>query len=206
MAKLGSDAAVIRLVADNTKRILLDKHSNVDCDVDVVVGLNQIKAPKNNTDLYWSNLLWNPFISINEVRIGWLLFELLEMDFNDPVFVVSERFHMNSVGEDGHINFRSMTDVDIQYVVAEKQSLLDKANDKKMNMAPVQLIEILNRLHSFAYITCTEVYTENLDVYRVGFNYKEKELLLSANSKLVHIRINHHFDRIDMMNRWHRLD
>lgn len=202
MSKVGSEGSPIRLTPDVSKRALFEQGTNIDCVPDAVVAINRIKAPKKSFDLYFNNLLWNPNLDADEIRVGYLLYELIEDQCSDPIFLVAESFHMSRVGEDGVIHVRSISDTAKSFESADKQSLLNMLHKHRMKINTEDLISILNKLHSFFYITCTEICESNLDADKVGFDYKKEQVLLSNDTKLVHVRLNHHFDRINMINRW----
>ena len=205
MSKIGSGENPIRLTPDVSKRTLFQQGTNVDCSPDVVIAINRIKAPKRIYDLYLYNLLWNPNLNADEIRIGYLLYELIEEQCSDPIFLVADSFHMSRVGEDGLIYVRSISDTTKTFESADKQSLLGIAQKYRMKISTDDLIFILNKLHSFFYITCTEICESNLDINKTGFDYKREQMMLSKDTKLVHIKLNHHFDRINMVNRWVKL-
>ena len=92
-------------------------------------------APKRIYDLYLYNLLWNPNLNADEIRIGYLLYELIEEQCSDPIFLVADSFHMSRVGEDGLIYVRSISDTTKTFESADKQSLLGIAQKYRMKIS-----------------------------------------------------------------------
>jgi len=111
-------------------------------------------------------------------------------------------FHMSQIGENGVLYFHGTRNCEFGYDFLEKQSLLGIAKKCRLDIDTSRLISLLNRLHSFFYITCTELCEENLAVNRIGFEYRYQEVLLSEDAKMVHIRLNERFNKIDLTKRW----
>jgi len=207
MTKLGTEEDRIQLVPDNAKRKALEDSTGIGSSVDVVIDMSKMKAPKQAFDLFLKNLIRNPRLSADEIRLGFLLFDLLENEGAEQSFLVvpASDFHMSQVGADGMLYFNGTRHVSYGFEILEKQSLLDIACQYRLDVERSTLIALLNKLHSFFYITCTEICEQNLAANRAGFNYKDSDVLLSENAKMVHIRINDRFNEIDLTKRWGKL-
>lgn len=204
MKKIGSEANPIRLLPDIAKRTYFEEATGIGRDVGIVVDMSRMKPPKLAFQLYIKNLITNPCLSANEMRLGYLLYDTFENDYTEATFLVvpMSEFHMSKVGEDGLLYITASRSVPEGFDYLEKQSLLEKTKSWRLNISTGELIKSLNKLHSFFYITCTEISEENLAENRIGFKYKKNEILLSEQTEMVHIRLNDRFDKIDLTNRW----
>ena len=206
MSKLGTEENPIKLVPDNAKRRAFEDATGIGSNVDVVVDMSRMKPPKKASELYLTNLIRNPKLSADEIRLGFLLFDLLDFSFDSQCFLLVEasKFHMSKVGEYGFLYFHGSRNSIDGSDFLEKRSLLEIARKCRLDVNSAGLIDLLNRLHSFFYITCTEICEQNLAVNRTSFRYSEQEVLLSESSKMVHIRLNERFIRIDLTKRWQK--
>jgi len=202
--KLGTEESRIRLVPDNVKREALEQATGLGRSGDVNIELSRMKPPQQAFDLYLKNLVRNPRLDADDIRLGFLLFDLLEHNLGSQSFLLipMSDFHMSQIGENGVLYFHGTRNCEFGYDFLEKQSLLDIANKCRLDLDTSHLIRLLNRLHSFFYITCTELCEENLAVNRIGFKYTKEEVLLSKDAKIVHIRLNERFNKIDLTKRW----
>lgn len=205
MSKLGTEARPIRLLPDNALRTELIEHtSGLLSTGDLVVDLSKMKPPKLELDIYIKNLIRNPYLSGDEIRLGFLIFDLLDKEAFSPVFltVPHESYRFNDIGEEGLLFVEASRSVSHNFELIEKQSLSDIARKNKLNISQTEMINILNKLHSFFYLTCTEVCIENLASNRVAFKYSKEEILLSESAKVIHIRINDRFDKLMLTRFW----
>ncbi|HBO29707.1 MAG TPA: hypothetical protein DD462_07935, partial [Leeuwenhoekiella sp.] len=76
--KLGTEENRIRLVPDNTKREALEQATGLGRSGDVNIELSRMKSPQKAFDLYLKNLVRNPRLDADDIRLGFLLFDLLE--------------------------------------------------------------------------------------------------------------------------------
>ena len=206
MAKLGTEENRIRLVPDNAIRKQLEKSTGIGGGVDVVIDMGKMKPPKQAFDLYLKNLIRNPFLEKQEIQLGFLLFDLLQNECAEQSFLVvsASDFHMSQVGEDGLLFVHGTRQLSCGFDFIEKQSLLDIAIKNRIDVTTQSIIALLNNLHSFFYITCTEICENNLASNKVGYEYKKNEVLLTENAKMVHIRINERFSQIDLTKQWRK--
>ncbi|AWB66049.1 hypothetical protein C2869_06170 [Saccharobesus litoralis] len=205
--KLGTEDNRIKLVQENNKRNLLLSHSTFADNGGYDLG----KIPTSNSDgiIFLNNIMTNQHLSDLDIRIAYHLWELMCGDdsilFGELLCVVvrSSDVNLRFFGEDGCLYFSKTNAMKFDFVDLEKFSLLDYLNDKKrLRIQSNELITSLNNLHSFYYLTCTEIADINSAESRKGTLYEKEEILLSSETKLAFIRINSHFERIDMTNRW----
>ncbi|PKG93154.1 hypothetical protein CXF95_26565 [Paraglaciecola sp. MB-3u-78] len=205
MTKLGTKKKPIRLLPDGSLRTKFVKStSHVFNKNELVTEMSKMKSPKYGFDLYIKNLIRNPYLKAKDIRLGFLLFDLLTNKQLDPLFTTlpKEEFRISSIGEQGILYLAASRAVSDGYEMISKQSLFDLATRSKMSLTQSEIIKILNKLHSFFYITCTEICKENLASNRIGFKYKCNELPLSMQTKVVHIRLNQRFEKLDFTNQW----
>jgi len=195
--KLGTEESRIRLVPDNAKREALEQATGLGRSGDVNIELSRMKSPQQAFDLYLKNLVRNPRLNADDIRLGF--YNLGSQSF---LLIPMSDFHMSQIGENGVLYFHGTRNCEFGYDFLEKQSLLGIAKKCRLDIDTSRLISLLNRLHSFFYITCTELCEENLAVNRIGFEYRYQEVLLSEDAKMVHIRLNERFNKIDLTKRW----
>lgn len=204
--KVGTFDNPIRLVQENTRRIGLDANSNIWVNEIGVYDFGRLKKPKNKFDLIINNIAFNPYLTAQEIRVALKIYDLLFDGFFNNIFltVTSREFHMRTIGESDEIIFSSSKLSPFHWVIKDKQSLLDILKTVHVCLSPFELIEILNKLHDYYYITCTELASNNAAEYRRGFDYKNNVVHLSDTCKIAHIRINGAMDKVDLTNNWMR--
>ena len=205
MEKVGSQSNPLKLVPDIGHRKLLADTTGIGMgDEGAVTVFSKMKEPKQGFDLYLKNLMRNPSLTAVELRLGFLLFDLLENEYSEAIFllVVENRFRMSSVGEDGILYLHDKRQVSTGTELLDKQSLLEIARKANIDMDTRSLIKALNRLHSFFYITCTEVSEANTSGNRNGFAYGTHEILLPDDAQIAHIRLNERFAKYDLTKKW----
>jgi len=205
MGKVGSQSNPIKLVPDVGFRELLAETTGIGVeDEGAVIAFSKMKEPKQSFDLYVKNLMRNPSLTAVEMRLGFLLFDLLENEYFEAFFllVVETRFRMSSVGENGILYLHDKRQVKTGIELLEKQSLLEIARKANIDVDTRSLITALNRLHSFFYISCTEISEVNTAENRSGYDYGKHETLLGENTKIVHIRLNERLAKYDLTKKW----
>tara|TARA_R110001606_G_scaffold220173_2_gene368077 strand:- start:1185 stop:1898 length:714 start_codon:yes stop_codon:yes gene_type:complete len=205
MEKVGSQGNPLKLVPDVSRRLLLEITTGIGVDDDgPVTVFSRMKERKQSFDLYIKNLMRNSALSAIELRLGYLLFDLLDNEFSDAVFLLVEnsRYRMSKVGDDGILYLHDKRQVSSGVEILEKQSLLELSQNANIDLDSKSLINSLNRLHSFFYITCTEVSEANTPESRRGYNYEANEVLLSDTAEITHIRLNQRFAKYDLTKKW----
>ncbi|TDF34387.1 hypothetical protein EYS14_24740 [Alteromonadaceae bacterium M269] len=206
MGSLGSESNPLRLVPDINERILFSKATGIGTDDEgIVTVMSKMKEPRYETDLYVKNLISNPMLKKKELKLGLLIFRIIDMSWGATFLTVKKTdYRMSGIGENGILHVSDKRTLPSGYDILEKQSLLEIANKYNLKIDTETLIRALNRLHSFFYITCTEISHVNAASERVGFNYDMNEVLLSDETKLIHIRLNERFTRFDLSKKWKR--
>lgn len=198
---LGAKGARIRLVQENVKRSRLKQYSALTPDSYDVFDFGKYKDKTYESDCFTVNLMFNPWLSANEIRLGYLLYKSIGY-LNEEVFWLSdsEEYVEGSIGEKGYLYFTQ----DHRYELKPK-NLLDLTKEHKLCLTAKDVIEILNVLHDFYFITCTEVSAVNLGVNRKGFSYKNNTVSLGNSAKMIHIRLNIGMDETYLVDKWKAL-
>lgn len=207
MAKVGTQDNPIKLVPDVSQRLLLAEATGIGVDDEgPVTVISKMKEPVHGYDLYLKNLMRNPRLNCMDLRLCFLLFDLFENDYTEATFLLVEKsdYRMSKVGEDGLLYLHDKRQVSTGVEFLEKQSLLEMARKSNIGTEQAGLVATLNKLHSYFYITCTEISEANTASEKRNFDYQANEVLLSNEAELVHIRLNERFAKYDLTRKWRK--
>ncbi|WP_414828404.1 hypothetical protein [Alteromonas sp. H39] len=205
MNKIGTSNNPLKLVPDINRRLLFEDATGIGIEDDgIVTTLSRMKMSKLPSNLYLHNLMHNPRLTAQELRLAYLVYDLLENQYFEPVFLLVEKskYRMSSVGDGGMLFLHDRRQVPSGVEYLEKESLLEISKKVNLDIDTKGLIQALNRLHSFFYITCTEICELNSANNRQNFDYNANEVLLSDDSQIVHIRLNGRFSKFDLTKKW----
>ncbi|RTR40286.1 hypothetical protein EKG38_06105 [Shewanella canadensis] len=200
MAKeeVGTENNPIRFVQENVKRPKLELNSTLTPNGLGVFDFGKYKDVEDEYNVFFSNLIFNPNFSLEEIRFASLVLKSMGLS-NEQLFWVrnNEQFRAREFGQSGLLYF---TPDEAQII--EPINLPAIINKHKLSFTQQEIIAMLNTLHDYYYITCTEIFEGNLAKNTKGFDYINNAVSLSDNAKFVHIRINHGMDEKYIVDKW----
>ncbi|WAJ69538.1 hypothetical protein [Catenovulum adriaticum] len=200
--RIGTEDNPLWVIPENTTRKLLNEHSKYK---EEKIDLSRTPSNRSTKNLYIGNILSNPYLTLEEVKIAYYLYELIEEEgLNEKIILTSkkEKTSFRGIGEYGSIYFSNKNKPICGTLQIEKFSFLDYLHKSNLKIQQNELINYLNRLHGFYYITCTEICESNLDYVWSNKKHSAKEILLSDKADIVFVRINEYFTKIDMARSW----
>ncbi|MCL1095859.1 hypothetical protein [Shewanella kaireitica] len=196
--KVGAESNPIRFVQENVKRPKLELNSTLTPNGSGVFDFGKYKEIVDEYNVFFSNLIFNPNFSLEEISFAALLFNSLALS-NDELFWISdnEQIKLREFGQSGLLYFTPD-----EAKVIEPINLPVIINKHKLSFTQQEVIAMLNTLHDYYYITCTEVFEGNLAKNTKGFDYINNAVSLSDKAKLIHIRINCGMDEKHIVDKW----
>ena len=195
---LGSEDNPIRFVQENVKRPKLELNSTLTPNGAGVFDFGKYKEIGDEYNVFFSNLIFNPNFSLEEIKFACLLSKSMVIS-NDRLFWISdnEQFKAREFGQSGLLYF---TPDEAQ--VIEPINLPAIIKKHNLNFTQQEVIGMLNTLHDYYYITCTEIFDGNLAKNTKGFDYINNAVPLSDNAKFIHIRMNYGMDEKYIVDKW----
>jgi hypothetical protein len=201
--KVGTEANPIKLVQENSKRPELEKYSTLKKNDLGTYDFGKYKEIKYKTDIFNNNLVFNPHLTAKEIRLGFLIYELIGKEDGRVFWLTSEKdYSADSIGDLGFLHIVKTQNTPFDIVPFEYEYLPDIMKKYKLDMTKQEIIASLNTLHGFYFITCTDISEQNLASNTMNFNYITEGKELSNDSKIVHLRINHGMDEIYIVDKW----
>jgi len=199
VSKIGTESNPIRLVQENVLRPKLVDCSSLTLNDQGVYDFGKIKDLVSITlDFFYHNLILNPNLSASDIQVGFLLYDILTWGEGCVFWLVPEcEASGDEIGDEG---FLITTKPNFDPLIV--QSLVNICASYKLNYTQDELINCLNILHDFYYITCTEISDINSAENRINFEYKNKKVNLTKEAKIVHIRLNSGMDKKNITNKW----
>lgn len=198
MSILGTEDNPIRFVQENVKRPKLELNSTLTPNGSGVFDFGKYKDITDEFDVFFNNLIFNPNFSLEEIRFACLLLKSMAFS-NERLYWISsnEQFKPLEFGQSGLLYF---TPDEAQ--VIEPINIPDVINKHKLSFTQQEVIAMLNTLHDYYYITCTEISEGNLAKNTKGFDYINNAVSVSDDAKFVHIRINSGMDEKYIVDKW----
>jgi hypothetical protein len=201
--KVGTEANPIKLVQENSKRPKLEKYSTLKKSDLGTYDFGKYKEIKYKADIFNNNLVFNPHLSANEIRLGFLIYELIGKEDGSVFWLTSgSDSSAGDIGDLGFLNIVKTRNTPFDIVPFEYKCLPKIMKSYKLDMTKQEIIAALNTLHDFYFITCTEISEQNLASNTTNYNYITEGKELNRDSKVVHLRINHGMDEIYVVDKW----
>jgi hypothetical protein len=165
---------------------------------------------------YILNVISNPYLDVNAVKIALYLYA--KLPFSGDIFVVSQTdadyINLENYGEDGSLYLsvnNGCKNLDVYNF--EDTTFLSTVLLDRINVAPSipRLTGYLRTLHSFSYISITDINSHNtLNGLRMlktqlksnMINSEKCKTLTQGRSPLKHIRISNYMSKIDLSKKW----
>ena len=173
-------------------------------------------ARRANEYRFIMNIISNPHLKPLEIKVALFLYEEYSFGQGD-FFVVSEReankAKFSELGGKDYFYFRNLKKyMDIEMHSKSEISNLVSILSEKLNLKipASRLIDCLQRLHGFGYITMTKINYYNSEhgiaelknMIDTGVDHSECRAKTSADSIVKHIRISSYMGRCDLSNKW----
>lgn len=208
--RIGTENNPIRLVNESIKRDLLIKH----CRNTFSGGFDFHSLPDFGEDVYLRNVIYNPFLSGQEIKLAIYFFIELELESGKVFSTTVDSYDFVPVNTYGELFFDIETDgmragiafgredsLKSQVVFANTDgyypSLAIAASSMGIKVTSHRLLALLRRLHDFGYITVTDITSRN--------TYDYENLASDTNdsrARLRHIRLCKGMQKKDLTNRW----
>jgi hypothetical protein len=173
-------------------------------------------ARRANEYRFVMNIISNPYLKPLEIKVALFFYEEHSFGYGD-FFVVSDRETNKAKfselgGKDFFYsrNLRRYMDVDV-HSKSEITNLVSILSDKlNLNIPASRLIDCLQRLHGFGYITMTKInfYNSEYGIAELknmidnGVEHSECLAKTSSDSIVKHIRVSNYMGRCDLSNKW----
>jgi predicted transposase YbfD/YdcC len=177
-----------------------------DEDDDPGFRFSYVKKDEIGYELFMSNIISNPHLPVLCMRVAIALYLLLDYRINDSdVFITTSRkLNYDKIGDDGFIYIgKGLED----YLINEDSRLIHILNtDFNLNISTKVLNKILDTLHSFHYITVTDISPDNIHKNVKEQWDKENKTKESDKTKfracVKHIRLNPLLREISLIHKW----
>ena len=182
-------------------------YSNPVLEAQEVLEFNKLHDAKDEPLIFTQNLISNPHLKPQELKIGLALYSLLFWTKWGDVFITTtKKLNIENIGYFGEVTLRKGKK-NKRFQLDENSRLLEiLSRDFNININSQDLNLTLKALHQFGYITITEITPKNLFANsrkiwnRLNPNKHTEKAKCRAYVK--HIRLNFNMENKSLVNRW----
>jgi predicted transposase YbfD/YdcC len=165
-----------------------------------------VKKDEIGYELFMSNIISNPHLPVLCMRVAIALYLLLDnVANNEDVFITTSRkLNYDEIGDDGFVYIGKSSE---DFLINEDSRLTQILNaDFNLDIPTKVLNKVLDTLHSFHYITVTDISPDNLHKNAKEQWNKENKNKKTGKKKfracVKHIRLNSLLREISLIHKW----